>query len=111
MDDNYQTLLQRFNWGAFYNKPYYGRNFLEKAVEFLGKQGFEHMLIDARTGLTDVQYVTTIHLPDLVILVTNLTEQSLRGTREQIQRIDKINEECRRKKDRTTGASRLSTRL
>ncbi|MGH9890526.1 MAG: KGGVGR-motif variant AAA ATPase [bacterium] len=98
VDDDYQTLLQRFNWGTFYNKPYCGRNFLEKAVEFLGEQGFEHMLIDARTGLTDVQYVTTIHLPDLVILVTNLTEQSLRGTHEQIQRIDKINKECRRKK-------------
>lgn len=97
VDDEYQNMLHRFNWGTFYHEPYFGGSFLEKVVELLDQQHYEHLLVDARTGLTDVRYVTTIHLPDLVVLVTNLTEQSLRGTREQIQRIDKINKECLQK--------------
>ena len=98
VDDKYQDLLHRFNWGTFYHKPYFGRTFLEQVVAFLVERRFEHLLVNARTGLTDVQYVTTIHLPDLVVLVTNLSEQSLRGTREQIQRIEYINKECRRER-------------
>jgi len=50
VDKEYQKLLHGFNWGTFYYEPYYGRSFLEKVVEFLGEQGFEHLLVDARTG-------------------------------------------------------------
>lgn len=39
----------------------------------------DYVLIDSRTGLTDVGGVCTLHLPDLVVLLFALNEQNLQG--------------------------------
>ncbi len=37
------------------------------------------MLLDSRTGITDLGGICTVHLPDLLVLVFTATEQSLCG--------------------------------
>jgi tetratricopeptide (TPR) repeat protein len=39
----------------------------------------DYVLIDSRTGLTDIGGVCTLHLPDLVVLLFSLNEQNLLG--------------------------------
>ena len=41
--------------------------------------GFEYVLVDARTGLTDLSAVSTLMLPDVVVIVFNFNEQNLAG--------------------------------
>lgn len=91
---DYDTLLGEFSWGQFYQRPYYGRQFFENVLDVLEEQGYEHLLIDSRTGMTDTQYVSAIQLPDLVVMVSNLTLQSLKGTREVLDLIEKENSNC-----------------
>lgn len=92
---DYATLLQEFSWADFYDRPYRGREFFEEIVRALESAGYEHLLIDSRTGLTDAQFVSTVHLPDLVVLITNLSAQSIKGTARVLNDIMQVNDECR----------------
>ena len=39
----------------------------------------DYVLVDSRTGLTDVGGICTLHLPDLVVMVFGLNEQNVKG--------------------------------
>ena len=39
----------------------------------------DYVLVDSRTGLTDVAGVCTLHLPDLVVMLFGLNDQNVRG--------------------------------
>jgi tetratricopeptide (TPR) repeat protein len=75
-----------------YNKKRLSINWTELYEGHSGVQFFEnfkadiedsfkpdYVLIDSRTGLTDVGGVCTLHLPDLVVLLFALNEQNLQG--------------------------------
>lgn len=67
------------NWADLYER-HSGAHFFEnfKAdIEDTFKP--DYVLIDSRTGLTDVGGVCTLHLPDLVVLLFALNEQNLQG--------------------------------
>ncbi len=59
-----------------------GAFFLRIAQHLLDDLGYEYLLIDARTGLTDLGAISTLILPDLVVIVFNLNEQNLQGIRQ-----------------------------
>ena len=40
----------------------------------------DYVLIDSRTGLTDISGICTLQLPDLVVLLFSLNNQNVRGT-------------------------------
>jgi serine/threonine protein kinase len=44
------------------------------------KQEYDFILIDSRTGITDIGGICTVQLPDLLVLFFTATEQSLQGT-------------------------------
>jgi tetratricopeptide (TPR) repeat protein len=78
-DANYQTLLARLNWKDFYAR---GDGFLfvenlKGAIE--ADYSPDYLLVDSRTGLTDISGICTLQLPNLVVLMFSLNEQSIEG--------------------------------
>lgn len=90
---DYESLLHRFSWYDFYT-AHKGDRFMVSLAAGLDYLGYEYLFIDARTGLTDVAFISTVHLPDLVVLLTNLTRQSIDGIAGRIRSIEECNEDC-----------------
>ena len=80
-DPHYQTLLAHLNWKEFYarSQGFFVVENLKGAIE--ADYSPDYLLIDSRTGLTDVSGVCTLQLPNLVVLMFALNEQNLQGTR------------------------------
>jgi Mrp family chromosome partitioning ATPase len=89
----YEPFIQSFSWHDFYTQEF-GGSFMVGITRGLAALGYEYLLIDARTGVTDVSHITTLQLPDLVVLVTNLTRQSLDGIARRIDIIEDCNQHC-----------------
>jgi len=74
-DENYATKVNSFNWVEFYRK--FPEVFKNLAM-YLSKK-YKHILIDSRTGITDISGITTMLMPDRLIAVFTPNRQSLRG--------------------------------
>ena len=46
------------------------------------KSDYDFILIDSRTGITDIGGICTIHMPDILVLLFTATKQSIVGTAE-----------------------------
>lgn len=90
---DYEGFVQTFSWARFYLEMN-GRGFMEGLVKALADRGYDYLFIDARTGLTDVAGITLLHLPDLVVLITNLSDQSVQGIKTQLEAVHAVNKEC-----------------
>jgi tetratricopeptide (TPR) repeat protein len=79
-DQNYQSLLAKLNWKEFYahHQGFYFVENLKGAIQVLYQP--DYVLVDSRTGLTDISGICTLQLPDLVVLLFGLNEQNLIGT-------------------------------
>jgi MinD-like ATPase involved in chromosome partitioning or flagellar assembly len=78
----YGELVNTFDWEALYNKsPHIFRVF----AEFLA-QRFSYVLVDSRTGVTDVSGICTNLLPEKLVIVFTPNMQSLEGGLELIKR-------------------------
>ena len=78
-NESYNKKRLSINWAELYEGNS-GAQFFEnfKAdVEDTFKP--DYVLVDSRTGLTDVGGVCTLHLPDLVVMLFALNEQNLQG--------------------------------
>jgi len=89
----YRDFVQSFSWSNFYRERS-GRDFMEELLDYFERCGYDYLLLDARTGLTDVAGITTLHLPDLVVALTNLSNQSVRGICSILSDVQNINDEC-----------------
>ncbi|MDJ0634054.1 MAG: SIR2 family protein [Xenococcaceae cyanobacterium MO_188.B29] len=76
-DENYKTRLQSLNWQDLYEQKDLGL-FLEKLRE-TWKQEFDFILIDSRTGITDIGGICTIQFPDILAVFFTINKQNLRG--------------------------------
>lgn len=74
-DENYATNVNSFNWVEFYTK--FPEVFKNLAL-YLSKK-YRNILIDSRTGITDISGITTMLMPDRLIAVFTPNRQSLRG--------------------------------
>ena len=78
-DDTYNRKRLSINWADLYDK-HSGAEFIENfKAEIEDTYRPDYVLVDSRTGLTDVGGVCTLHLPDLVMLLFALNEQNLQG--------------------------------
>jgi tetratricopeptide (TPR) repeat protein len=78
-DDTYNRTRLSINWADLYDK-HSGAEFIENfKAEIEDTYRPDYVLVDSRTGLTDVGGVCTLHLPDLVMLLFALNEQNLQG--------------------------------
>src|SRR5262249_41633081 len=74
-DGTYPDMVRSFDWQEFYDE--YAEVFPVVADE-LAKR-YDYVLIDSRTGVTDIGSICTMMLPDKLVLVFTPSEQSLRG--------------------------------
>jgi cellulose biosynthesis protein BcsQ len=81
---NYSNRLQKINWQELYDERHLGE-FLEH-LRSEWKQKYAYVLLDSRTGVTDIGDVCTVLLPDTLgaLFVTN--EQNLEGIQYIIDR-------------------------
>ncbi len=83
-DESYVSRVQGVDWAGLYEEKDFG-SFLE-AVRTQWKDDFDFILIDSRTGITDVGGICTVHLPDLLTFVFTANYQSLDGAIDVVER-------------------------
>ena len=74
----YAERVRTFNWDDFYVQ-YHGAQFFNWFGEQLSKK-YDVVLIDSRTGITEMSGVCTHELADAVVLFVAANEQNLEGT-------------------------------
>ncbi|MEU5909639.1 FxSxx-COOH system tetratricopeptide repeat protein [Micromonospora sp. NPDC047527] len=76
-DSAYSRLVSTFDWANFYERQG-GASFID-AVRAQMRAEYDVVLIDSRTGLSDVAGICTVQLPDLVVNCFTMSTQSIRG--------------------------------
>lgn len=84
LDDGYVQRMQGLDWKRLYEEHQLG-NFLEQ-LRSEWKKEFDFVLIDSRTGITDIGGICTVQLPDLMVLLFTANLQSLRGSLDVVNR-------------------------
>jgi tetratricopeptide (TPR) repeat protein len=78
-DKSYNQKRLSIDWADLY-ESHSGAEFFENLkAEIEDTYRPDYVLVDSRTGLTDVGGICTLHLPDLVVLLFALNEQNLQG--------------------------------
>lgn len=78
VDQAFQAKLSEWDWELFYSN-YSGADFLKYLKLAFSKEGYDFVLIDSRTGMSDVFFVCTLSLADTVVLVSSLNRQNIEG--------------------------------
>lgn len=75
LDDNYNAKINNFQWMDFFrNVPYFFRIFAAQL-----KKKYDYVLIDSRTGLTDIGGICAMLMPDKLVLAFTPNKRSLDG--------------------------------
>jgi CO dehydrogenase nickel-insertion accessory protein CooC1 len=75
-NEGYFTRVRDLDLKTFYEKQ--GGFFIEQLRDEW-KEAYDFVLVDSRTGITDIGGVCTIQMPDILLLFAMATEQSLNG--------------------------------
>jgi cellulose biosynthesis protein BcsQ len=75
LDGQYAELIGKFNWANFYTQ--YG-GVIEPFRNLLAST-YAHVLIDSRTGFTDISGICTMLMPEKLVVVFTPNSQSLSG--------------------------------
>jgi MinD-like ATPase involved in chromosome partitioning or flagellar assembly len=73
----YFSKVRSLDIGAFFTE-YKGGEFIE-ILRDEWKNQYDYILIDSRTGITDIGGICTIQLPDILVLLFTATEQAIDG--------------------------------
>ncbi|MEU7868850.1 FxSxx-COOH system tetratricopeptide repeat protein [Dactylosporangium sp. NPDC049140] len=73
---DYAVTLSGLDWDNFYNRG--GGAFLD-ALRADMKRQYDYVLIDSRSGLSDVADICTLHLPDVLVDCFTFSEQGIEG--------------------------------
>ncbi len=76
-DDTFIERVQAIDWRALYDDHAFGAD-LERAREHW-KDKYDLVLVDSRTGITDIGGICTVHLPDMLVCLFTANLQSLNG--------------------------------
>lgn len=76
--DRYVRRVQELDWAKLYEQHDLG-TFLERCRSSW-KAAYDIVLVDSRTGITDIGGICTTQLPDVLVMLFTANEQSLRGT-------------------------------
>jgi len=74
---DYEATLSALDWDNFYDNLHGGQFF--DALRAYLKSNYDYVLIDSRTGLSDVADICTVHLPDVVVDCFTLATQGIEG--------------------------------
>ncbi|MFE3474632.1 FxSxx-COOH system tetratricopeptide repeat protein [Streptomyces bacillaris] len=73
----YSATVSTFDWDNFYDRLG-GGHFFDALREDM-KTHYDYVLIDSRTGLSDIADICTVHLPDVLVDCFTLSDQSIDG--------------------------------
>jgi Mrp family chromosome partitioning ATPase/WD40 repeat protein len=90
-DAGYAARLRAINWDQLFAEQDLGDYLEQMRDEWI--EAYDFILIDSRTGITDIGGICTIHLPDVVVAMFTANEQSLLGTKQVIERVLAAREE------------------
>jgi MinD-like ATPase involved in chromosome partitioning or flagellar assembly len=76
-DEKYYEKVRSFDVKNFYDEKK-GGQIIEK-LRAAWKNNYDFILVDSRTGITDIGGICTIQLPDILVLLFTATEQGFRG--------------------------------
>ncbi|WP_405592745.1 FxSxx-COOH system tetratricopeptide repeat protein [Streptomyces sp. NBC_01092] len=76
-DRDYSALVSTFDWDHFYDDL--GGGLFFDALRENMRQNYDYVLIDSRTGLSDIADICTAHLPDVLVDCFTLSSQSIDG--------------------------------
>ncbi|MGI5379525.1 FxSxx-COOH system tetratricopeptide repeat protein [Streptomyces sp. CA-251387] len=74
---DYSAIVSTFDWDNFYDRLG-GGAFFDALREDMRKN-YDYVLIDSRTGLSDIADICTAHLPDVLVDCFTLSDQSIDG--------------------------------
>lgn len=74
---DYLSVLHSIDWGAAYRD--HGLGYALEAMREEWVTRYDFVLVDSRTGISDVGGICAVHLPDLLVLVGTPNEQSTAG--------------------------------
>src|SRR6201994_1874535 len=74
---DYSSAVCSLDWDNFYDRLGGGQFF--RALREDMKRNYDYVLIDSRTGLSDVADICTIELPDVLTVCFTLSDQSIEG--------------------------------
>ncbi len=83
-NESYVQRMQALDWARLYDKHDLG-TFIEELRENW-KKAFDFILIDSRTGITDIGGICTVQLPDQLVILFTANEQSLYGSISVVER-------------------------
>jgi CO dehydrogenase nickel-insertion accessory protein CooC1 len=83
---DYSAAVCSLDWDNFYDRLDGGRFF--SAMRANMKQNYDYVLIDSRTGLSDVADICTIELPDVLVICFTLNDQSIDGAAQVARQIN-----------------------
>lgn len=79
-DRDYVKRLRSIKWEALFQTKGLGHFFEDMRDQW--RSEYDFILIDSRTGITDIGGICTIHLPDVLVSFFTANEQSLQGVRD-----------------------------
>jgi cellulose biosynthesis protein BcsQ len=82
---DYASILLSLSWDNFFD-TLQGALFFDALREDM-KAKYDYVLIDSRTGLSDVSDICTIHLPDVLVDCFTLSEQGIDGAANRAREI------------------------
>jgi MinD-like ATPase involved in chromosome partitioning or flagellar assembly len=106
-DREYRRRLSALDWDKLFSHLNGHLFFANMKAELFDEFGCNFLLVDSRTGLTDVGGVCTALLPDAVILLFFPDEQNIRGSRTVAKAIKECSRRQRRPIPRMYCASRV----
>ena len=85
-NNDYAGNLAGMNWDEFYERQGGGHFF--DALRADMKRHYDYVLIDSRTGFSDVADICTIQLPDILVTCFTLSEQGIVGAAKVAQLVE-----------------------
>jgi len=89
----YVQRLQAIDWATLYIDSKHNLGYFLEQLRADWKQAFDFVLIDSRTGITDISNICTVQLPDLLVLLLTANNQNLSGSLDTIKRLRAAHEE------------------
>jgi MinD-like ATPase involved in chromosome partitioning or flagellar assembly len=93
LDDSYSARLSRLDWNVLYEKKSGYLFFEDLKAQWKEKYNPDYVLIDSRTGHTDVGGICTRQLPNSVVFLFFPNEQNLTGLKKVVQAVDQHNQD------------------
>ena len=87
LSDDYFERMQALVWPDLYDKYKFGVVLEDWRQEW--KANYDFVLIDSRTGITDIGGICTVQLPDILVMLATANQQNLDGLKRVAQSIQR----------------------